>query len=180
MVMQYYTIRALKVGTKIRVIKRLKSPKLRDAFEGIVQSFRYGKRRSFPTAVYVFVNTFYHESKPGHFTPSRKWKPKLIGFKNCSIYSYCTVTGPAVSTYSRVAEQRKAFANTHVFDIRRSLQESPHSILGLSITATAEEIKRRYRKLVFTCHPDKVKGKEALFIKYTNAYDTLLQEVSVK
>lgn len=48
------------------------------------------------------------------------------------------------------------------------------NLLGLSSQATEQEIKKKYRKLVFLYHPDKNNGDNSKFIAITEAYDILM------
>jgi curved DNA-binding protein len=48
-----------------------------------------------------------------------------------------------------------------------------YSILGVGRKATQEEIKRAYRKLAMTSHPDRPDGDEEKFKQISEAYDTL-------
>ena len=48
-----------------------------------------------------------------------------------------------------------------------------YDILGVSKTATADEIKRAYRKLAVKYHPDKEGGDEAKFKELGEAYEVL-------
>ncbi len=52
-----------------------------------------------------------------------------------------------------------------------------HDILGISFTATKEEIKRAYRVLALKYHPDrnKTEGAEAKFIEINQAYEALYE-----
>jgi len=52
-----------------------------------------------------------------------------------------------------------------------------HALLGVSPTATKEEIKKAYRSLAFKYHPDRNKsvGAAAHFIAITEAYDALIE-----
>lgn len=49
----------------------------------------------------------------------------------------------------------------------------PYTILGVSKSATADEIKRAYRKQAHKYHPDKKGGDEAKFKEANEAYQTL-------
>lgn len=53
--------------------------------------------------------------------------------------------------------------------------EDPYKILGVSKLASMDEIKKAYRKLVFSCHPDRHKDEDSyhMFIKVTDAYEIL-------
>ena len=52
---------------------------------------------------------------------------------------------------------------------------NPYTILNVSKTATSEEIKRSYKKLILVHHPDKGGNVES-FINVKNAYDILSDE----
>lgn len=57
----------------------------------------------------------------------------------------------------------------------------PYHILGVSTEATANEIKKAYRRLSLKYHPDKNPGNkiaEEMFVKLTKAYEALTDEVS--
>lgn len=53
------------------------------------------------------------------------------------------------------------------------MQKDPYTILGISRNATAEEIKKAYRKLAHQYHPDKSSGDEAKFKEVNEAYQIL-------
>ena len=53
--------------------------------------------------------------------------------------------------------------------------ESYYDILGVSETATQDEIKKAYRKKAVEHHPDKG-GDEQVFKKISEAYDTVGDE----
>ncbi|HMQ02272.1 MAG TPA: DnaJ domain-containing protein, partial [Candidatus Doudnabacteria bacterium] len=48
-----------------------------------------------------------------------------------------------------------------------------YDILGVSKTATADEIKKAYRKLAHKYHPDKGEGNDARFKEVNEAYQVL-------
>ena len=50
------------------------------------------------------------------------------------------------------------------------------TVLGLAPDAGEDEIRSHYRKLVLTCHPDKVEGQKEMFMAVQHAY----QQLSVK
>src|SRR5579864_1062336 len=52
-------------------------------------------------------------------------------------------------------------------------QESYYDILGVSKSASADEVKKAYRKLAQEHHPDKHGGDDSHFKKINEAYQTL-------
>ena len=56
---------------------------------------------------------------------------------------------------------------------------NPYTELDVSVTASTEEIKQRYRTLAQMHHPDKG-GDEALFIRIKLAYEILIDPIRRK
>jgi len=57
-------------------------------------------------------------------------------------------------------------------------RSDPYRILGVSSSASDDEIRARYRKLIWLLHPDtaQVKGTEKLFQEVMEAYETIGKE----
>ena len=53
----------------------------------------------------------------------------------------------------------------------------PYSILGLSHSASLEEVKMRYRQLSNIYHPDKEGGYEGAMKLLNNAYEQIQKEI---
>ncbi|KAL5580944.1 hypothetical protein UlMin_013386 [Ulmus minor] len=64
--------------------------------------------------------------------------------------------------------------------LRASRRESPYEVLGVAPSATADEIKRAYRKLALKFHPDvnKEKNAQEKFMRIKHAYNTLMNSES--
>ncbi|KAK4286548.1 hypothetical protein QN277_003089 [Acacia crassicarpa] len=64
--------------------------------------------------------------------------------------------------------------------LKASRRESPFEVLGVSPSATADEIKKAYRKLALKYHPDVNKEDKAQekFMRIKHAYNTLINSTS--
>ncbi|XP_068668967.1 uncharacterized protein [Aristolochia californica] len=77
---------------------------------------------------------------------------------------------------NRSREKRKK----KITHLRVSPKESPYDVLGVSPSATSEEVKRAYRRLALKFHPDvnKEANAQEKFMRIKHAYNTLLNSKS--
>ncbi|XP_019448335.1 PREDICTED: uncharacterized protein LOC109351332 isoform X1 [Lupinus angustifolius] len=77
-------------------------------------------------------------------------------------------------------EKKKKKTRNRMIVVRGSYGESPYDVLGVSSSATVDEIKRAYRKLALKYHPDVNKEDKAQekFMRIKHAYNTLLNSSS--
>jgi hypothetical protein len=76
----------------------------------------------------------------------------------------------------RMRQQRVAYARAGVFQRARAKKKNKYDILGVQKGATADEIKRSYRRLAMKYHPDKNpnnKEAEERFKECAAAYEVL-------
>lgn len=76
--------------------------------------------------------------------------------------------------------EKKRTRNHGTVLVRAGRRESPYEVLGVSASASTDEIKRAYRKLALKYHPDvnKEVGAQEKFMRIKHAYNTLLNSKS--
>ena len=57
-----------------------------------------------------------------------------------------------------------------------STAKSPHAILGVARGASADDLKKAYKKKAMHLHPDRHEGDEAAFKELSQAYSSLASE----
>ncbi|KAK7272053.1 hypothetical protein RJT34_28423 [Clitoria ternatea] len=84
--------------------------------------------------------------------------------------------------YSLFWKHKKKSNRMKVTVVRARLGESPYEVLGVSPSATVDEIKKAYRKLALKYHPDVNKEDKAQekFMRIKHAYNSLLNSSSRK
>ncbi|MDY5969969.1 MAG: TerB family tellurite resistance protein [Bacteroidales bacterium] len=98
-----------------------------------------------------------------------------------------------MSIYTRRVESNRGGHNGYSSDYgsatsKGGLSMNPYKVLGLDGSATDDEVKRAYRRLVMKYHPDKLEGlgeeikrnAEKQFRKINEAYETIKKERNIK
>ncbi|KAK7325026.1 hypothetical protein VNO77_29048 [Canavalia gladiata] len=103
-----------------------------------------------------------------------------------SLCSTCSISSSRISyasafNHSLLFHNKRRGTNKMIV-VRARYGESPYQVLGVSPSASVDEIKKAYRKLALKYHPDVNKEDKAQekFMRIKHAYNTLLNSNSRK
>ncbi|RDX89241.1 cbpA [Mucuna pruriens] len=90
--------------------------------------------------------------------------------------SCCKIRYESGFNHSQWKHENKGRGSNRMMVVRATRGESPYQVLGVSPSATVDEIKKAYRKLALKYHPDVNKEDKAQekFMRIKHAYNTLL------
>jgi hypothetical protein len=115
-------------------------------------------------AIYNKFPTYYQDYEDIH---QRIWELR----KKAREAKYEFTRQQKASSFWESYFKRHAFTGEEMKPKHQDEPNYPYCVFGLKKSASQEDVKKKYRKMILVSHPDKPEGSNELFIKIQDAWN---------